>query len=140
MSRSSILLGCRRANSSIALGISRAKSRWTARKLSSDKRAPDIDERNVVFVRFSPLNDLSAEHVVTGSVHKMLSSTRMFGYIELAYLSAPKGLEGKLLAVKYNDIHNWLVCRGVLEHEKHHARYASVRLASFLVAPVRDRE
>ena len=64
MSRSSILLGCRRANSSIALGISRAKSRWTARKLSSDKRAPDIDERNVVFVRFSPLNDLSAEHVV----------------------------------------------------------------------------
>ena len=51
MSRSSILLGCRRANSSIALGISRAKSRWTARKLSSDKRAPDIDERNVVFVR-----------------------------------------------------------------------------------------
>ena len=92
MSRSSILLGCRRANSSIALGISRAKSRWTARKLSSDKRAPDIDERNVVFVRFSPLNDLSAEHVVTGR---------------------------KLI------VHNWLVCRGVLEHEKHHARYAS---------------
>ena len=92
MSLSSILLGCRRANSSIALGISRAKSRWTARKLSSDKRAPDIDERNVVFVRFSPLNDLSAEHVVTGR---------------------------KLI------VHNWLVCRGVLEHEKHHARYAS---------------
>ena len=35
--------------------------------------------------------------------------------------------------VKYNDIHNWLVCRGVLEHEKHHARYASVPVCSIMV-------
>ena len=56
-----------------------------------------MDERNDVFVLFSPLNDLLAEQLVTGIVERMLSKTRMFGYIEVACPSASKGVEGKLL-------------------------------------------
>ena len=41
----------------------------------------------MVFIRFTALNDRSAEQVVTGSVHRILSNARMLGNIELEWLA-----------------------------------------------------
>ena len=42
-----------------------------------------MHERKAVFIRFSSLNDLSAEHVVTGKVHMILIRALILGYIEV---------------------------------------------------------
>ena len=55
-----------------------------------------MEDRKAVFVRFSPLKDLSAEQLVTGRVHKMVTNTLMLGYMEVACLRVVVGLDGKL--------------------------------------------
>ena len=55
-----------------------------------------MGDRKAVFVRFNPLKDLSAEQLVTRKVHKMVTNTLMFGYIEVACLRVVVGLDGKL--------------------------------------------
>ena len=57
-----------------------------------------IDDRIAVLNRFSPLNDLSAEQLVTGSVHKILTKARMLGYMPVACLRVTVGLRGRLLS------------------------------------------
>ena len=42
------------------------------RSESPDSLSVVMHERKAVFILFSPLNDLSAEHVVTGKVHMIL--------------------------------------------------------------------
>ena len=67
-------------NSSITLGMSTGMLQYMCKS-----------ERKAVFIRFSPLNDLSAEHVVTGKVHMILISALMFGNIEVVCLRAMPG-------------------------------------------------
>ena len=54
-----------------------------------------MDDRNAVLKRFSPLKDLSAEQLVTGSVHSIVTNALMLGYIELACLTVTTGVDGK---------------------------------------------
>ena len=61
-------------------------SRWTVRSVSPVCRGVVIEDRKAVFIRFSPLKDLSAEQVVIGRVHKMLTSALMFGYMDVTCL------------------------------------------------------
>ena len=52
-----------------------------------------MEDRKAVFVHVNPLKD---EQLVTGKVHKMVTNTLMFGYIEVACLRVVVGLDGKL--------------------------------------------
>ena len=61
-------------------------------------RSVPIDDRKAVFIRFSALKDLSAKHVVTGSVHKILKRARMFRNIAVTCLSALAGVFGKFIS------------------------------------------
>ena len=56
----------------------------------------DIDDRRAIFIRFSPLKDTSAEQLVTGRLHKILTSALIFGYIEVVRLRVVVGVDGKL--------------------------------------------
>ena len=56
-----------------------------------------MDERNGVLIRFRLLNALSAEQLVTGRVHRMLTNALIFGNIVVACLRVTAGLDGKLL-------------------------------------------
>ena len=59
-------------------------------------RSVPIDDHKGVFIRFNVLKDLSAEQVVTRSVHIMLKILRMLGNMAVACLSALAGVVGKL--------------------------------------------
>ena len=63
---------------------------------SPDSLSVVMHERKGVFIRFNPLNDLSAEHVVTGKVHMIRTSALTFGNIEVVCLRAILGVPGKL--------------------------------------------
>ena len=67
------------------------------RRASPVSRSVPMDDRRVVFIRFTALNDRSAEQVVTGSVHRILSNARMLGNIEVECLRACVGVVGKLV-------------------------------------------
>ena len=58
---------------------------------SPDSLSVVMHERKAVFIRFSPLNDLSAEPVMTGKVHMTLIRALILGYIEVVCLRAMQG-------------------------------------------------
>ena len=93
----SSLRGCRRLNSSIASLMSTGISRCTVRSVSPVSLCVVMADRKGVLIRFRLLKDLSAEQLVTGRVHRILSKALMFGNIEVACLRAAAGMEGKLL-------------------------------------------
>ena len=55
-----------------------------------------MEDRKAVFVHFSLLKDLSADQLVTGRVHKMVTNTLMFGYTEVTCLKVVVRLDNKL--------------------------------------------
>ena len=64
--------------------------------VSPVSRCVDIEDLRAIFIRFSPLKDLSAEQLVTGRVHMILTSALKFGYIEVVCLRVVVGIDGKL--------------------------------------------
>ena len=72
-------------------------SRCTVRSVSPVSRCVVMADRKGVLIRFRLLNDLSAEQLVTGRVHRRLIKALMLGNIDVACLRAAAGLEGKLL-------------------------------------------
>ena len=93
----SSLRGCRRLNSSIAALMSTGILRCTVRSVSPVSRCVVMADQKGVMIRFRLLKDLSAEQLVTGRVHRILSKALMFGNIEVACLRAAAGMESKLL-------------------------------------------
>ena len=89
-------LGWRLANSSIAAEMSTEISRWMWRRVNPVNRSVTIDERRGVLILLSPLNDLSAEQLVTGSVHKIVTNALILGYIGVTWRSVTVRVEGKL--------------------------------------------
>ena len=90
------------------------------------------------FCSFSPLNNLLAEQLVTGIVDRMLSKTRMFGYIEVVCLSASKGFEGKLLYLCSCECHVHFTCQHPsslfkLVDDGRSSLYSSVIAVTFLI-------
>ena len=76
--------------------ISRGMSRCICRSVNPVRRFVTIDDRTAVFILFMALNDRSAEQLVTGRVHKILSSARMLGNIAVACRRVYVGVFGKL--------------------------------------------
>jgi hypothetical protein len=72
-------------------------SRWIFKMESPESLCVVMEDRNAVFDRFSPLNDRSAEQLVTGKVQRIVINTLMFGYIDVACLRVMVGVTGKLL-------------------------------------------
>ena len=83
---------------SIASGMSIGISRCTWRSDCPESLSVVIQERKAVFIRFSPLNDLSAEHVVTGKVQRILINALMLGYIEVVSNNGALGVRGKAVS------------------------------------------
>ena len=88
--------GWRRQNSSIAPEVSMGTSRCMCSSESPDSLSVVIHERKTVLTRFSPLKDLSAEHVVTGRVHRILTSVVMLGHIQVVCRRVSLGVDGRL--------------------------------------------
>ena len=84
-------------NSSTATGLSTDISLYMFSSVSPVGRCVDIYDRRSIFIRFSPsLKDLSAEQLVTGRVHNILTSSLIFGYIKVVCLRVVVGVDGKL--------------------------------------------
>ena len=79
MSATCILLGFARLNASMTPSTSIWISLWIWSRLKPVSLSVVIVERKGVFVLLSKLNDLSAEHVVTGRVERIFRGTVMFG-------------------------------------------------------------
>ncbi len=60
-------------------------------------RSVVIDDRTAVLILFRPLKDLSAEQLVTGRVHNILTKALMLGNMVVACLRVTVGLCGRLL-------------------------------------------
>ena len=90
------LLGWRLMNLSTAAGMSTDILRCMFSSVSPVSHCVNIDDRRAIFIRFSPLKDLSAEQLVTGRVHKILTSNLIFWYIEVVCLRVVVGVDGKL--------------------------------------------
>ena len=76
----------------IATSRSTGVSQCMCRRVSPVNHSVVIDDRIAVLIRFSPLNDHSAEQLVTGSVHKILTKARMLGYMHMACLKVTGGM------------------------------------------------
>ena len=74
-------------------GMSTGMSRCKVRSVSPVSRCVVMDDRNAVLMHFSPVKDLSAEQLVTGSVHSIVTNALMLGYIELACLTVTTGVD-----------------------------------------------
>ena len=83
-------------NSSTVTGMSTDISWCTFSSVSSVSYCVEIDDRRAIFIHFSPLKDLSAEQLVTGRLHKILTIALIFGYIEVLCLRVVVGVDGKL--------------------------------------------
>ena len=73
-------------------------SRWMCNKVSPLSLLFVILDQNVVFILFKLLNNLSAEHVVMGRVHRILTRATMLGYMLLMCLGVRMRLLGKLFS------------------------------------------
>ena len=71
-------------------------SLWIERSDNPVNLSVVIVDRNGDLVCLSTLNDLSAEQVVTGKVHRMVIRVFILGYIEVVCFKVSKGEEGKL--------------------------------------------
>ena len=71
-------------------------SRCMCTSKSLDSLSVVIHERKTVLTRFSPLKDRSAEHVVTGRVHRILTSVVMLGHIQVVCRRVSLGVDGRL--------------------------------------------
>ena len=66
-------------NSSTAAGMSTDIPRCMFSSVSPVSRCVDIDDRRAIYIRFTPLKDLSTKQLVTGRVHKILTSALILG-------------------------------------------------------------
>ena len=72
--------------------------RCMCRSDSPVSRSVVIDDRTAVLILFRPLKDLSAEQLVTGRVHNILTKALILGNMVVACLRVTVGLRGRLLS------------------------------------------
>ncbi len=87
--------GWRLPNSSIISGREMSISLWRWRSVSDVKRSFPMVDLKAVLIRFRPLNDLSAEHDLTGRVQRICNRILMFGNIVVTWGNVKDGEFGR---------------------------------------------